>query len=217
MSTERERDPDTVYEKPADYPELEALSIVIRTLQGLPAATTQRVLAAAAAFLDVPLRGAVGLGSARSDDHALGGRVPQMSLFSEDRTPGPKEFLLDKRSRSDVEKVVCLAYYLTHYRDTPQFRAIELGKLNTEAAQPKFSSLMESAEGAIREGLLLPTSKSMLRLSPLGELYVQALPDRDAAREALGQAVTKAKRQSRTANHPEEGDATDLAMRRGSK
>jgi len=57
------------------------------------------------------------------------GRVP----FSEDLPVPPKRFFLEKQPRTDVERVACLAYYLTHYRDTPHFKTIDLSKLNTES------------------------------------------------------------------------------------
>ena len=44
------------------------------------------------------------------------------STFSGDRTPSPKQFLSEKQPRTDVERVACLAFYLTHYRDTPNSR-----------------------------------------------------------------------------------------------
>lgn len=54
--------------------------------------------------------------------------------FSTDRSLSPKEFLLEKLPQTDVERVVCLAYYLTHYEDTPYFQTIDISKLNAEAA-----------------------------------------------------------------------------------
>jgi len=45
----------------------------------------------------------------------------------------PKDFLLEKQPRTDVERIACLAYYLTHYRATPHFKTIDLSILNTEA------------------------------------------------------------------------------------
>src|SRR5579863_777343 len=62
------------------------------------------------------------------------------SGFSEDRSISPKEFLRQKQPRTDVERVACLAYYLTHYRDTPYFKTLDISQLNTEAAQIKFAN-----------------------------------------------------------------------------
>ena len=60
--------------------------------------------------------------------------------FSDDRAPSPKEFLFQKQPKTDIERIACLAFYLTHFRDTPHFKTLDLAKLNTEAAQIKFSN-----------------------------------------------------------------------------
>src|SRR6266511_3165755 len=36
----------------------------------------------------------------------------------------PKEFMFQKQPRTDIERIACLAYYLTHYRDSRQFETI---------------------------------------------------------------------------------------------
>ena len=65
----------------------------------------------------------------------------------------PKEFLLEKQPRTDVERIACLAFYLTHYRDTPHFKTLELSKLNTEAAQQKFANAANATEQRSQDGL----------------------------------------------------------------
>jgi hypothetical protein len=105
--------------------------------------------------------------------------------FSEDRTLSPKVFLLDKRPVTDIERMTCLAYYLTHYRDTVHFKTLDLSKLNTEAAQIKFSNSTKAVSNAVRAGLLVSAGRGQVQISALGEVYVQALPNRDAARAAI--------------------------------
>jgi len=97
----------------------------------------------------------------------------------------PKEFLFQKQPRTDIERIACLAYYLTHYRDTSHFKTIDLSKLNTEAAQIKFSNTAFAVVNATNAGLLASAGKGFKQLSALGERYVDALPDRDAAKEIL--------------------------------
>ena len=97
----------------------------------------------------------------------------------------PKEFLHDKKPLTDVERIACLAYYLTHYRSTPHFKTPELSLLNTEAAQPKFSNTSNSANNAVKLGYLVPSSKGRRQISAVGERFVLALPDRDEAKRAL--------------------------------
>jgi hypothetical protein len=63
--------------------------------------------------------------------------------------PKPKAFLAQKKPSTDVERVTCLAYYLTHYRDTAQFKTRDLTALNKEAAQPKLSNAAFAASNTL--------------------------------------------------------------------
>ncbi|MBN8586097.1 MAG: hypothetical protein J0M37_13485 [Ignavibacteria bacterium] len=115
----------------------------------------------------------------------------QNSLFSEDRTIGPKQFILEKNPSTDVERVACLAYYLTHYRNQPHFKTLDISMLNTEAAQRKFSNAAISVDNATSRGYLVPVGKGMKQLSAIGELYVQALPDKVTAQEVMSKMRKK--------------------------
>lgn len=92
---------------------------------------------------------------------------------------------MEKAPKTDVERIACLAYYLTHYRSTPHFKTLDISLLNTEAAQPKFSNTAYSANNAVKLGYIVPSSKGQRQLSALGERFVQALPDRNAAKDVL--------------------------------
>ena len=46
----------------------------------------------------------------------------------------PKKFIGQKKPQNNYERVACLAYYLTHNRDTPHFKTSDITKLNTESA-----------------------------------------------------------------------------------
>src|SRR5260221_2973420 len=50
------------------------------------------------------------------------------SSFSEDRSIPPKQFLFERQPLTDVEKVACLAFYLTHYRNIPHFKTLDISK-----------------------------------------------------------------------------------------
>jgi hypothetical protein len=113
--------------------------------------------------------------------------------FSEDRDLSPKEFIMQKQPRTDVERVACLAYYLTHYRNFPHFKTVDISKLNVEAAQRKMSNPAVSVDNATKAGYLAPAAKGTKQISAAGELFVQALPDRDAAKSAM----TTSKRKKR--------------------
>jgi len=122
--------------------------------------------------------------------------------FSEEKIVSPKEFLFQKRPQSDVERVTTLAYYLTHYRDTPYFKTLDISKLNTEAAQSKFSNAAYAVENATKYGYLVPASKGNKQLSAPGELFVGALPDREAAKQAM--LAARPKRKSKRASQSKE-------------
>ena len=125
-------------------------------------------------------------------------REPQ---FSSSEEPTPKEFMLQKRPNTNVERVACLAYYLTHYRDTRYFKTIDINKLNTEAAQTKLSNPSYAVNDAVKnEYLAQAPKKGMKQLSAQGEQYVEALPDRDAAKEVKPRMKSKRSRRRTGAN-----------------
>ena len=126
-------------------------------------------------------------------------REPKFS--SSDETP--KEFLLQKRPNTNVERVACLAYYLTHYRDIPHFKTIDINKLNTEAAQIKLSNPSQAVNDAVKTGYLAAATKGMMQLSAQGEQYVEALPDRDAAKEVKPRTKSKRSRKKTSTSRTE--------------
>ena len=113
----------------------------------------------------------------------LAAQSVRVTSFSDSEQLSPKEFLFQKQPQTDVERVACLAYYLTHYRDTPHFKTVDISLLNTEAAQVKFSNAAYAVVNATHAGLLVPAGKGSKQLSAQGEQYVMALPDRAAAKE----------------------------------
>jgi len=110
----------------------------------------------------------------------------------------PKEFMFQKQPRTDIERIACLAYYLTHYRDTRHFKTIDLSRLNTDAAQIKFSNTAFAVVNATNAGLLVAADKGAKQLSAIGELYVEALPDRAKAKEVLASARIRRPRKSKS-------------------
>ena len=105
--------------------------------------------------------------------------------FADRPSLSPKDFLHEKHPRTDIERVACLAYYLAQYRDTPHFKTIDISKLNTDAAQRKFTNPAQSVKNAIAAGLLVPAGKGARQISANGERFVDALPDRDDAKAVL--------------------------------
>lgn len=166
--------------------ELEVFALVAAALNRLDRDAQIRMLRTLATYFDLP---SPGHSPSRGSSLALGERSAETRstspTFSEDRAPTPKEFLASKRPITDVERIACLAYYLTHYRETPHFKTLDLSKLNTEAAQLKFSNAAYATDNAAKAGLLVPAAKGAKQISAMGEAYVQALPDRAAAKAVL--------------------------------
>ena len=124
--------------------------------------------------------------------------------FSNSEVPTPKEFLLSKRPNTNIERVACLAYYLAHYKDVHQFKPIDINKLNTEAAQTKLSDASQAIRHAVRAGYLAAATKDTKQLSAEGEQYVEALPDRNAAKEVKPRSSRRSRK--KTSTNRTEGD-----------
>jgi restriction endonuclease Mrr len=172
----------------------EALNAVIQVLSPLDDKDRTRVLNSVNTFFDHESGGSRGQGEATVATSAT--HQPSMRpSFSEDRAPSPKEFLFQKQPRTDVERIACLAFYLTHFRDTPHFKTLDLAKLNTEAAQIKFSNATYATDNATKAGFLAVVAKGQKQITAWGEQFVTALPDREAALKAISQA--RARRNAR--------------------
>jgi hypothetical protein len=167
--------------------DFEALGIIVDALKALEPDSQRRVLMTVATFIDLHLTDAHETTHRQTPRHAGPPRptAADIASFSENRELSPKEFLRDKQPRTDVERVTCLAFYLTHYRAMPHFKTIDISALNTEAAQPKFSSASVAVDNAARSGYLVAAQKGAKQLSSLGEVFIQHLPDRDAAKGAV--------------------------------
>jgi hypothetical protein len=161
---------------------VEALNAINRILSPLDDQSRQRVIDSVITFF------AHGqLARAESSPPSVVGRsfLPARPQFSDEQKPSPKEFLFHKQPKTDVERMACLAYYLTHFRDTPHFKTLDLAKLNTEAAQTKFSNAAYAANNATTSGYLAPAPKGHRQITAAGEQFVVALPDREAAKQAI--------------------------------
>jgi hypothetical protein len=162
--------------------DFEALSTIVGVLKQLDTDDQKRVLDSVHTFLGLVPRPLVPLSDRATSQ--LSQVVPEQG-FSRDRTLTPKAFVHDKHPTTDVARVACLAYYLTHYRDTPHFKTVDISSLNTEAAQPKFSNPSVAVDNARAAGFLVPATKGNKQISGMGEKFVELLPDREAAREVV--------------------------------
>jgi hypothetical protein len=142
-----------------------------------------RVLRTVATYFDIVLAPHHG-GGATAVPPPVGQRPAQSRepVFSGHEPISAKDFLRQKEPRTDVERAMCLAYYLAHYRDVPSFKTGDIAKLNTEAAQRKFANTAYTVNNAATTGYFVAAPGGNRQLSSMGEQYVEALPDRQAAR-----------------------------------
>jgi hypothetical protein len=172
--------------------DLEVFSTIANALEGLDPEDQCRTLEAIITLLKIPFP-STKIQSNKTVDNSQKSEL--LGHFSENRSMSPKEFVREKSPQKDTDRIACLAYYLTHYKDTPHFKTLDLSTLNTEAAQPKFSNAAVAVDNATKAGLLVPAVKGKKQLSAAGELFVQALPDRDQAKKVL--QANKSKRKPR--------------------
>lgn len=145
-----------------------------------------RVLKTLATFFDVRLNAISSWDKEASlptiESVSAGEMLPK---FSGHKSMSPKEFMLEKDPHTDVDRVVCLGYYLAHYLERPHFKTADISMLNTEAAQRKLSNAAYSVNHAMQGGYFVAAPNGSKQLSVLGEQYIEALPDREAAKEVL--------------------------------
>ena len=180
---------------PDEIDEARILNELIAAFRPLSAESRQRLLQTVATFYEIGRGGASELVEARTQ--AAG-------QFSEDRSASPKEFIHEKGAETETERLVVLAYYLTHYRGIPHFKTLDLTQLNTEAAQIKFSNAHATMHAAQTQGLIGPAPSGYKQMTARGERFVSLLPDKEAARAVVGEkrGSRKRKRKHQPAQKP---------------
>lgn len=183
--------------------ELEVFQKIVNEIKGLSKDSQKKILGMVFTFLEIEpqentLANQKNIYTQQTDSSIIS------PSFSEDRSMSPKEFLFQKQPKTDIEKIACLAFYLTHYRDTPYFKTFDLSKLNTEAAQIKFSNPAVAVDNATKAGYLVPATQGQKQLSAVGELFVSSLPDRDLAKEAIKNIKPRRKSKSSSKNKDKE-------------
>lgn len=175
--------------------ELSVLPTILDALSGLDQEARARILRTVATFFGLSFGAVPSEFPNVSERHQA-----QADLFSHDRSMTPKQFLSEKRPLTDIERIACLSYYLTHYRNTQHFKTLDLSKLNTEAAQIKLSNAAQAVDNATKAGFLAAATKGNKQIAATGEQFVQALPDRQAAKDAV--AALRPRRRLRRGKKP---------------
>jgi len=187
--------------------QLAVFNQIVTSLQPFDHETQLHILKSVINWLNVSPEECVGLTKA-SQIASLNSAGPTSRVAVSPHSPPdpnitPKAFLFAKAPQTNVERVACLAYYITHIRNTPFFKTLDISKLNTEAAQPKFANSTYSVNDAVRANLLVQGSRGQKQISAIGEGYVQALPDRAAARAVLSSSKRPRSRKQSHIEHPQ--------------
>ena len=141
--------------------------------------------------------------------------LPQINVtedekFSDRQILSAKEFILEKDPVTEVERLACLAFYLTHYKSTPHFKNIDLIRLNTEAAQRKLSNPAVAISNAIRDGFFVQApSDGFKQISAAGERFVQVLPNRDEAKQVKKRMASRRGRKSGNSSDSQDAAEND--------
>jgi hypothetical protein len=167
--------------------EAAVLQRMISDLSPLSKDSQQRLVNTVCTFLGLSGPPSIGM-TPMSPSRQHAGDRPSSFQFSEEDAPPVKQFISDKSPQTDVERVACLAYYLARYRSTPHFKTKDITALNTESAHRPFSNTAVSVENATKTGYLVPSIKGSKQISAAGERFVEALPDREAAKEIMERA-----------------------------
>jgi hypothetical protein len=162
--------------------EVEALKTVLGAMEGLSNAGQSFVLNTALQRLGLAAASPPAVSppvnqQTTAAQQAMVPVVPQQVVLQ----MSAKDFLDKKNPGSDMHRVACLAYYLTHLRSTAKFKTKDIEALNTEARWDQFPDAAKAVQNATSVGkLLTPVGGGSKQLSAYGEKVVNALPDRDA-------------------------------------
>lgn len=119
---------------------------------------------------------------------------------TQDQNLTPKQFLAQKKPENNYERVACLAYYLTHHRDTPHFKTGNISKLDTESAHHFTNAALFVQHATTTYHYLSAAGGGMKQITTLGEAVVEAMPDRTKVKAAIeehkprGRGVAKRKK-----------------------
>lgn len=170
------------------------VSRITELLEPLTTDDREHVLRTVATWFRVELSPA---GESHASSPAQPAKTPEDEKFSNRPVLSVKDFIFEKDPATEPERMACLAYYLTHYMETPHFKTVDLTRLNTEAAQRTFSNPAVASSNAIRDGFFVSAPKAGYKqLSAMGERFVHALPDRDAAQQIKQRMLSRRSRRS---------------------
>lgn len=174
-------------------PDVAALGIVLDALDQLDDQQRVWVLQTAASRLSLKIdRSALDARSTREDADAK--IKPGDAADQSSGEMSAKGFIRSKNPQSDVQRITCLAYYLTKFRNTRYFKTKDLSELNAQADCPKLSNPTVAVNNARKEKYLTPAGEGNKQLTNQGEDLVEALPDQEKVRSLKSKTRVRKKR-----------------------
>jgi len=174
--------------------DVSALGRVLEAIEPLEDSQRLWVLQTAASRVAVKIN----VGSGQNGTTVVQGPSSAVGSIAAPVVGSPKAFVKAKNPQTDVQRVACLGYVLTNFRNTPHFKTKDLTELNTEAACPKFSNTAVAVDNATKAGYLTPAGKGNKQLTSLGEDLVDALPDQEKVRALASQNRRPRKKRGKT-------------------
>lgn len=162
----------------------EATEIIVKTLKPLSPEQRQSVLSYVANLFGNP-------------DSVNQIEKPKVEKDSTFQFRDLEEFVFLKKTDKEIERVAVLAYFLEKQRNQHQFKTADLEKLNFEAAGRPFGNIHKAVNNAtIRNYYFAPVGNGYKRLTPLGRLIVEALPDKKKVSEIIKEHKPPPKRKA---------------------
>jgi hypothetical protein len=166
--------------------ETKAMDVTFKALIGLEPEIQLRVLAWLPQVLKLPT---VPVAPAAPGSPARPGTPVVLATPALAGTPGSqahaRSFMTLKRPRNMQERIACLAFYLTFFKDMPSFKTRGISQMNSEAGQSNLSNPAMFMKNAVKVQYLSSAGKGARQLTPRGEALVNGLPDRDKVAQAL--------------------------------
>jgi hypothetical protein len=111
----------------------------------------------------------------------------------------PEAFLTGKKPRSEVQRVACLAFYLTDFKGQKQFKTKDLVQLNSDAGQARMSNASTTVANAEKSGYITLVGKGLKQITTFGKDIVNALPDEEAVKTLMARRRKPRRRKAKNA------------------
>lgn len=179
--------------------ETDAMAACFDALKDLTPEEQGRALDWLRSKLAIPIGATAQTGSPQLSTGGLG--VTHLATtVSQGGKVSPKIFMAQKRPNSDVERVTCLALYLSQYEGKTEFKAKDISGLNTRAAGTRIGNVSQALKNASKSvGYMTSAGGGKKQLTIRGEAVALALPDRAAVKAAQDANPVRAGRKGRVA------------------